>query len=100
MERVAVPPVSVLAINAGSSIIKFALYEGSLPLTLSLQGQLDRIGLDGTTELAEVIALARAGRIRAHVQRFSLTDARQAYDSLRAGRLNGRAVVIPGRRAA
>lgn len=49
VERVAVPPVSVLAINAGSSSIKFALYHAWPPVTLSLQGQLDRIGLDGTT---------------------------------------------------
>jgi acetate kinase len=41
--------VAVLAINAGSSSIKFALYHAGLPLTVSLQGQLDRIGLDGTT---------------------------------------------------
>ena len=46
-------------------------------------------------ELAEVIALARAGRIRAHVERFSLEDAQKAYETLRAGRLKGRAVVVP-----
>lgn len=34
---------------------------------------------------------ARAGRIRAHVERFSLDDVPQAYESLRAGRLEGRA---------
>jgi NADPH:quinone reductase-like Zn-dependent oxidoreductase len=50
--------------------------------------------------LAEVIALAQAGRIRAHVEQFPLADVHQAYDSLRAGRLTGRAVVIPGTRAA
>lgn len=46
-------------------------------------------------ELAEVIALARAGRIRAHVDRFTLADAQTAYDQMRAGRLAGRAVVVP-----
>jgi acetate kinase len=49
VERVGVPPLAVLAINAGSSSIKFALYQAGPPLTVSLQGQLDRIGLDGTT---------------------------------------------------
>jgi acetate kinase len=48
VERVGVPPLAVLAINAGSSSIKFALYQAGPPLTVSLQGQLDRIGLDGT----------------------------------------------------
>jgi propanol-preferring alcohol dehydrogenase len=43
-----------------------------------------------------VIALARAGRIRAHVEKFPLSDVRKAYDALRAGRLSGRAVVVPG----
>lgn len=46
-------------------------------------------------ELAEVLALARAGRIRAHVETFSLTDAPAAYEKMRAGRLRGRAVITP-----
>lgn len=46
-------------------------------------------------ELAEVIALARSGRISARVERFPLTGAQTAYDKLRAGQLNGRAVVLP-----
>jgi propanol-preferring alcohol dehydrogenase len=47
-------------------------------------------------ELAEVIALARTGKIRPHVQRFSLDNATDAYRSMRAGTLTGRAVVVPG----
>ncbi len=46
-------------------------------------------------ELIEVIALARAGKIRAHVERFSLDDAPRAYEQMRAGALHGRAVVVP-----
>lgn len=46
-------------------------------------------------ELGEVIALARSNRICAHVERFSLTHAQAAYDKMRAGQLNGRAVVLP-----
>ena len=45
----AATPASVLAINAGSSSIKFALYPAGPRLASSLHGQLDRIGLDGTT---------------------------------------------------
>jgi propanol-preferring alcohol dehydrogenase len=48
------------------------------------------------TELAEVLALARSGRIRAQVERFPLTRALDAYDRMRAGTLAGRAVVTPG----
>ncbi|HSL23695.1 MAG TPA: NAD(P)-dependent alcohol dehydrogenase [Vicinamibacterales bacterium] len=48
-------------------------------------------------ELAEVIALARAGRIRAQVEPFPLDRVAEAYDKLRARALTGRAVVLPGR---
>jgi len=42
-------PASVLAINGGSSSVKFAVYHsGTLP-KLSLSGKLDRIGREGTT---------------------------------------------------
>ena len=46
-------------------------------------------------ELVEVLALAEAGRMRAHVQRFSLDTATDAYEALRAGTLDGRAVIVP-----
>jgi propanol-preferring alcohol dehydrogenase len=46
-------------------------------------------------ELMEVLDLARAGKIRAHVERFALDDAPQAYERLRHGSLDGRAVICP-----
>jgi acetate kinase len=49
VEPMTATPASVLAINAGSSSIKFAMYQAGPRLTSSLHGQLDRIGLDGTT---------------------------------------------------
>jgi acetate kinase len=42
-------PASVLAINGGSSSIKFAVYRAGTVPTLSLSGMLDRIGRSGTT---------------------------------------------------
>jgi acetate kinase len=42
-------PAFVLAINAGSSSIKFAVYQAGRQPTPTLHGQLDRIGLEGTT---------------------------------------------------
>lgn len=39
---------SVLAINGGSSSIRFALYDEGEPLQLILNGKLDRVGLSGT----------------------------------------------------
>jgi len=46
-------------------------------------------------ELVEVIALAAAGRINARVRRFGLDDALDAYAAMRAGTLEGRAVIVP-----
>jgi len=45
-------------------------------------------------ELMEVIALASSGRVRAHVQRFALDDAVLAYEAMREGGLEGRAVIV------
>lgn len=39
---------SVLAINGGSSSIRFALYEEGEPLRRLLDGKVDRVGLSGT----------------------------------------------------
>jgi len=47
------------------------------------------------TELAEVLALAAAGKISAHVERLSLLSAGEAYERMRAGTLTGRAVIVP-----
>ena len=47
------------------------------------------------TELMEVVALARAGRIRAEVQRFPLEQAVDVYQRLREGKIRGRAVLQP-----
>ena len=40
---------SVLALNGGSSSIRFALYDGGEPLRRLLAGKVDRVGLSGTT---------------------------------------------------
>lgn len=47
------------------------------------------------SELIEVLELARTGRIKVEIERFSLDEAPRAYESLHAGTLRGRAVVIP-----
>ena len=46
-------------------------------------------------EMAEVIALGQAGRIKAHIERFQLANASAAYEKLHAGKLSGRGVVMP-----
>jgi len=46
-------------------------------------------------QLSEVIALARSGALHVEVQRFPLSAATEAIALLRAGKLTGRAVLIP-----
>lgn len=46
-------------------------------------------------ELAEVLALARKGHIKADVERIPLADVASAYDRMRSGTLTGRAVIVP-----
>lgn len=46
-------------------------------------------------ELVEVIALASAGAITAHTELFALDEAPTAYQAMRDGTLNGRAVIVP-----
>lgn len=47
------------------------------------------------SELMEVFELARTGKIKVHVERFSLEQAPEAYERLHAGSIRGRAVVVP-----
>ena len=46
-------------------------------------------------ELIEVIELAAAGKIRTRVERFPLDAGPDVYASLHAGKLTGRAVIVP-----
>ena len=47
-------------------------------------------------DLVEVIGQARAGRLHAATETYALDDAMTAYERLRAGKIRGRAVVVPG----
>lgn len=90
-------------VTAGGDIAIVGLAGGALPVgfgTIAFEARVSVPFWGTRAELAEVIALARAGRIRAHVERFSLEDAQKAYDTLRAGGLKGRAVVMPRKIAA
>ena len=51
------------------------------------------------SDLAEVVALAGTGAVRSDIETFSMQDAPLAYQKLRDGRLEGRAVIVPHRPA-
>lgn len=48
-----------------------------------------------TAELAEVVALAEAGKMKPHIETFAMTDALSVYEKLHHGDISGRAVLIP-----
>jgi alcohol dehydrogenase, propanol-preferring len=81
--------ISVVGLGGGALPVGY----GTIPFEVTV-----RLPFWGTRgELAEVLALARAGRIRAQVQEFGLDHVVTAYDALRAGRVAGRAVVVSAR---
>jgi alcohol dehydrogenase, propanol-preferring len=85
-------------VTTGGDIAIVGLAGGSLPVgfgTVPFEARVVVPFWGTRAELAEVIALARAGHIRAHVDRFRLDAAKTAYDRLRLGQLTGRAVIIP-----
>lgn len=70
---------------------KFEFAFGTLPF----EAQLTLPYWGSAVELGECLELARQGRIRAHTERFSLENASEAYERMRAGTLDGRAVICP-----
>jgi alcohol dehydrogenase, propanol-preferring len=88
-------------VSAGGWLMLVGLGGGTLPLTVGLAPTIPLetrlvVAFWGTrTELVEVVALARAGLISAHLERFGLADAKAAYERLERGQLEGRAVVVP-----
>ena len=82
----------IKVLGTGMGVLPFHTF--ALPLECSVS-----IGFwGGLGELAEVVALAEGGHLRTSVQRFPLSRVAEAYDELMAGRIRGRAVVVPGGR--
>lgn len=88
-------------VSAGGRLTVVGLGGGTLPLTVSIAPAIPMearlvIPFWGTrAELVEVISLARAGLISAHIERFSLDNAPAGYEKLHRGEVEGRAIVIP-----
>jgi propanol-preferring alcohol dehydrogenase len=79
--------VSVLGLAGGTFPMRF----GAVPL----ETEVIFSNWGTRQELAEVVALARAGAIEIEVERVALADVPAAYERLAAGRVRGRVVAVP-----
>ncbi len=81
------PGTRSAAIGGGSLPVGF----GTLPFAVSVTAPY--WGSRG--ELIEVLGLARSGAVSVHTETYSLDEAPLAYERLPAGKINGRAVILP-----
>lgn len=85
-------PPCVLTINAGSSSIKFAVYQVGEPLLLGIHGKIDRIGLEGThlvfndpaRDQQESLAITAADHAASGRFLLDWLDERHVFDSVQA----------------
>ncbi|HEY5168919.1 MAG TPA: NAD(P)-dependent alcohol dehydrogenase [Thermoleophilia bacterium] len=90
--------LAAAAARAGGAVRIIGLAGGTLPLawgTLPYDCSLSTPYWGSVVELMEVLELARTGKVRAHTERFALDDVADAYARLRAGTVQGRAVITP-----
>jgi propanol-preferring alcohol dehydrogenase len=80
---------AVMAIGVAGGTLEYRF--NSLPSDASLSHPY----WGSSIELAEVLELARAGHLTAHVEHFPLDRVTDAYDRMRDGTLSGRAVITP-----
>ncbi|KNZ33065.1 MAG: hypothetical protein AD742_08355 [Methylibium sp. NZG] len=87
-------------LRKGGKLIVVGLFGGSLSValpTLPLRG-VNVVGsyVGSLTEMDQLMALARSGVVTpTHIETRPLADAQAALDDLRAGRIRGRAVLLP-----
>jgi propanol-preferring alcohol dehydrogenase len=79
--------LTVVGLAGGTFQLGFGALPFECQLTIPYWG--------GAVELMEVLDLARAGKIRSHVERFPLDRVEDAYEKMRNGDLDGRAVICP-----
>ncbi|MEV0096795.1 NAD(P)-dependent alcohol dehydrogenase [Streptomyces sp. NPDC050738] len=79
--------VTIVGIGGGTLPVGFGVLPYEVSVTAPYWGS--------RAELTEVLDLARAGALDVHVETYSLDDAPLAYERLHAGKINGRAVILP-----
>ncbi|KAB8165873.1 alcohol dehydrogenase catalytic domain-containing protein [Streptomyces sp. 3MP-14] len=87
---------SVAAVEADVAIV--GLGGGALPVginTTAFDVAVAAPYWGSRSELAEVLELARAGAVEVRVETYGIDEAPVAYERLHAGKINGRAVIVP-----
>jgi len=79
--------VSILGVGGGTFPMRFGAVPFETSVVLSNWGT--------RAELADVVALARAGAIHVDVERVTLADVPAAYERLESGTVSGRLVAVP-----
>ncbi|MFB7943382.1 NAD(P)-dependent alcohol dehydrogenase [Kitasatospora phosalacinea] len=79
--------VTIVGIGGGTLAVGF----GALPYEVSVTSPY----WGSRAELIEVLDLARAGAVDVHVETYGIDEAPLAYERLHAGKVNGRAVILP-----
>jgi propanol-preferring alcohol dehydrogenase len=79
--------IAVLGVGGGTLPFRFGVVPFETPIVFSNWGT--------RADLAEVVALARAGAITIEVEQVTLEDVPAAYERLEAGEVRGRVVAVP-----
>ena len=92
-----------IAVVAPSGAVRIVgLGGGSFPFNASLEGEVLPWGVNvqrpfgGTgADQADVLTMVRSSEIKVETVTYALDDAQRAFDDLEAGRISGRAVLLP-----
>ncbi|GLW56536.1 NAD(P)-dependent alcohol dehydrogenase [Kitasatospora phosalacinea] len=79
--------VTIVGIGGGTLEVGFGVLPYEVSVTSPYWGS--------RSELVEVLDLARAGAVDVHVETYGIDEAPLAYERLQAGKVNGRAVILP-----
>jgi propanol-preferring alcohol dehydrogenase len=90
--------LSAAAVRKRGKITVVGLGGGTFPFRYGALPHATTIGYTfggSLSDLAEVVALAESGRVRAQIQHFGFDQIEQAYQALQDGEIAGRAVIVP-----
>ncbi len=79
--------ITIVGIGGGTLAVGFGATPYEVSVTSPYWGS--------RSELIEVLDLARAGAVDVHVETYGIDEAPLAYERLHAGKINGRAVILP-----